>query len=97
MLGTSVNLYSRTEKWMTTARFTIQDYGDYKVPANRLYIYDFAVDLHDNYLRNTAGRETGIHLNTGYIGNRLKSVFYISNVLQNRFLCQCTRPGAQAG
>lgn len=79
LLGTSVNLYSRTEKWMTTARFTIQDYGDYKVPANRLYIYDFAVDLHDNYLRNTAGRETGIHLNTGYIGNRLKSVFYISN------------------
>lgn len=79
LLGTSINLYSRTEKWTTTARFTIQDYGDYKVPADRLYIYDFAVDLHNNYLRNTAGRETGIHLNTGYTGNRLKSIFYLSN------------------
>lgn len=79
LLGTSVNLYFRTQKWMTTARFTIQDYGDYKVPADRLYIYDFAVDLHNNYLRNTAGRETGIHLNTGYTGDRLQSVFYLSN------------------
>jgi iron complex outermembrane receptor protein len=79
LLGTSINLYSRTEKWMTTARFTIQDYSDYKVPANRLYIYDFAVDLHNHYLRNTAGRETGIHLNTGYTSDRLKSIFYLSN------------------
>ncbi|WP_114789637.1 TonB-dependent receptor [Niabella yanshanensis] len=80
LLGTSVNMYYRTKKWMTAARFTIQDYGDYKVPADRLYIYDFAVDLYQNYLRNTAGRETGIHFSTGYTGNRLKSIFYLSNI-----------------
>ena len=79
LLGTSVNIYARTQRWMTTARFTIQDYGDYRVPADQLYIYDFAVDLYKNYLRNTAGRETGLHLNTGYIGNKVKSIFYLSN------------------
>ncbi|MCH5600825.1 TonB-dependent receptor [Niabella ginsengisoli] len=79
LLGTSVNLFKRTNKWFATGRFTLQDYGDYKVPTDRLYVYDFAVDLHQNYLRNTAGRETGLHFSTGYLGDTFRSTFYVSN------------------
>jgi len=78
--GTSINLYGRRQHWFVDARVTYQNYGDYQVPTDRVFVYDYAVDLHHNQLRNTAGNETGLHLNTGYINDRFKSVFYLSNV-----------------
>lgn len=79
LYGTSVRLFQRKEKLFFDGRFTYQNYGDYRVPTDTLYVYDFAVGLHKNYLRNTAGRETGIHFNTGYINEKFKSIFYLSN------------------
>ncbi len=80
LYGTSVNLYGRTQKWLASGRVTWQDYGDYRVPADRLYVYDFAVDLYRHHLRNTAGRERDVHLTIGYVNDFFKSVFYVSNV-----------------
>ena len=80
LYGGSLNLYGRTRKWFVTGRGSYQDYGDYRVPATRLYVYDYPVYLHRNYLRNTAGNEAGLHISTGYITDRLRSVFYISNI-----------------
>jgi iron complex outermembrane receptor protein len=77
--GTSVNLYGRNQQWFFDTRFTYQEYGDYQVPADMVYVYDYAVPLYKNYLRNTAGRETGLHFNTGYINDHFRSVFYLSN------------------
>ncbi len=79
LLGTSLNLYSRKDKWFFDSRFTYQDYSDYRVPANQVFVYDYAVDLHDNYLRNTAGRETNLHFNSGYVNGKFRTVFYLSN------------------
>lgn len=79
LYGGSVNLYGRNERWFFDSRFTGLNYGDYKVPASTLYIYDYAVKLHNNQLRNTAGKENGIHFSSGYLGNRFRSVFYMSN------------------
>jgi iron complex outermembrane receptor protein len=79
LYGTSLNIYGRTKKWFGTGRVTLQDYGDYRVPANRVYVYDYPVDLHNNYLRNTAGQEANLHFSTGYINKQFRSVFYISN------------------
>ncbi len=79
LYGTSIRLFKRKEKLFFDGRLTYQNYGDYRVPTDTLYVYDFAVGLHKNYLRNTAGRETGIHFNTGYVTEQFKSIFYLSD------------------
>jgi iron complex outermembrane receptor protein len=79
LYGNSVNLYGRDQHWFFDARATLQDYGDYRVPTDQVYVYDYAVNLHHNQLRNTAGKETGLHLNTGYVNDHFRSIFYLSN------------------
>ncbi len=80
LYGTSARLFQRKEKLFFDVRFTYQNYGDYRVPTDTLYVYDFAVGLHKNYLRNTAGREMGAHFNTGYVTEKFKTLFYLSNI-----------------
>ena len=80
LYGTSVNLYGRKENWFFDSRVTYQNYGDYKVPTDTVFVYDYAVRLHENRLRNTAGRETGLHLNTGYVSDHFRSTFHLSSV-----------------
>ena len=79
LYGTSTNFYGRSKKWFFNSRFTYQNYGDYRVPTDQVYVYDYAVILYQNQLRNTAGRETGMHFNAGYISKKFRSTFYISN------------------
>ena len=83
LLGGSFNLYGRSEKLFFNARFTHQDYGDYRVPTDTVYVYDYAVKLHNNRLRNSAGNETNLHLDLGYASDKIQSVFYISNIAMN--------------
>lgn len=78
--GNSVNLYGRKDHWFFDTRLTYQNYEDYSVPADTAFVYDYAVRLHNRRLRNTAGRETGLHLSTGYIKEGFRSVFYLSNI-----------------
>lgn len=79
LYGTSANLYARQDHFFYDARVTYQNYGDYSVPADQVFVYDYAVDLKDRRLRNTAGRETALHLNTGYIKDGFRTIFYLSN------------------
>lgn len=79
LYGTSTNFYGRNEKWFFDSRFTYQNYADYRVPATKVYVYDYEVNLNNNRLRNTAGKETGIHFNTGFVGDEFRSIFYLSN------------------
>ena len=79
LYGTSTNFYGRNKKWFFNSRFTYQNYADYRVPATKVYVYDYEVNLNNNRLRNTAGRETGIHFNAGFVGDKSKSLFYLSN------------------
>jgi iron complex outermembrane receptor protein len=80
LYGSSINLSQRKNDYFFDARATYQNYGDYRVPIERIFVYDFAVDLDNNRLRNTAGNESGLHLNTGIVKENFKSVFYFSNV-----------------
>lgn len=80
LYGGSLNLFGRNEHLFFNARITHQDYSDYKVPTDRVFVYDFAVDLHDKFLRNSAGNETNLHLDFGLVNDRAKSVFYFSNI-----------------
>lgn len=78
--GGSINLFGRNEKWFFDTRMTVMDYGDYRVPTETVHVYNYAVTLYRNQLRNTAGRELDLHASTGYVSEKLKSVLYVSNV-----------------
>jgi len=78
--GSSFNLFGRNQNWFFDTRVTTMDYGDYRVPTDKVHVYSYSVPLYKNHLRNTAGRELDLHLSTGYSGEHLKSVFYFSNV-----------------
>ena len=80
LYGTSLNLAGRKQHWFFDSRFTYQKYGDYEVPADMVQVYGYRVKLYQKHLRNTAGMESGLHLNTGYISDHFRSVFYISNI-----------------
>jgi iron complex outermembrane receptor protein len=79
LYGTSVNLYGRSQHLFFDARYTDQRYADYRVPTDTVFVYDYAVRLHKNQLRNTAGRESGMHFSTGYLSDHFRSIFYLSN------------------
>lgn len=79
-LGTSVSLFARKRQLFGTVRVTILSYGDYKVPTDSVAIYSYHVPLHNNLLRNTAGKEQNLHASFGIIQDQFQSKFYISNV-----------------
>ncbi|WP_166923195.1 TonB-dependent receptor [Flavobacterium poyangense] len=78
--GGSFNLFGRKEKYFFDSRITFMDYGDYRVPADTVQVYNYAVPLSKNHLRNTAGRELDLHASVGYLTDRFKSVFYLSSI-----------------
>ncbi|WP_316814093.1 TonB-dependent receptor [Pedobacter heparinus] len=80
LYGSSVNFFGRKELWFFDSRITYQNYGDYSVPTDTVFVYDYAVRLHNRGLRNTAGRETAFHLTTGYVKEGFRSVIYLSNI-----------------
>ncbi|CAA9200453.1 Vitamin B12 transporter BtuB [Flavobacterium bizetiae] len=78
--GGSFNFFGRNEKWFFDTRITAMDYGDYRVPTDIVQVYNYTVPLYKNHLRNTAGRELDLHGSLGYVTDRFKSVFYVSNI-----------------
>jgi iron complex outermembrane receptor protein len=60
-LGFAVN---KNDKWLK-ARFTHQQFGDYRVPADTFVYQGFVLPIFEGYLKNTAGRENNLELQTG--------------------------------
>lgn len=80
LLGISAGIQSRKEKWFYGGRLTYRDYADYKVPTDKINYESYIFELHDNNLRNTAGREANASFSVGYTTNRITSETTISNV-----------------
>ncbi|AWW33256.1 TonB-dependent receptor [Echinicola strongylocentroti] len=79
-LGTSVNTFGRMGHWYYDARVTYTDYGDFRVPADTVYVYDFGVSLDNNRVRNTAGREMDWTARIGYVSERFRNSISLSRV-----------------
>jgi len=77
--GGSLQAQGRKGNWVFGGGFTHLDYGDYRVPTDTVYVYNYAVRLKDRHVRNTAGRETHVQLRGGYISDRFSSMLYLSN------------------
>ncbi len=79
-LGGSISLFGRKKSFFITARATLTDYADFRVPTDSVDIYNYRVGLYKNRLRNTAGHELNLHSSFGIIKKRFISKFYVSNV-----------------
>lgn len=80
LLGISTGVQGRKNTWFYRGRITYKDFGDYKVPTDQINYENYIFDLHDNYLRNTAGNEANLSASVGYVKDRIKSETFISNV-----------------
>ncbi|MCL7764114.1 TonB-dependent receptor [Polaribacter sp. Z014] len=80
LVGISTGIESRKEHWFYRARLTYRDYGDYKVPTDKINYENYIFDLHDNNLRNTAGNEANASVSVGFIDDKITSETVFSNV-----------------
>ena len=80
LLGRSLNVYGRNDGFFVSARATYMDYGDYRIPSDSVDIYSYKAPLHKHRLRNTAGRESALHLEAGWLKNSFSTRFFISRL-----------------
>src|SRR5690606_1957318 len=80
LFGLSSGIRARKEKWYYSGRLTFRDYGDYRVPTDRIEYQSYIFGLHKNRLRNTAGTEANGSLGLGFLSERIKSETLYGNV-----------------
>src|SRR5690606_31356607 len=79
-------VFHGAEHWYADFRATANTYGDQTVPVDSLLIYDYAVHLHRNRLRNTAGQEFALSSRIGYRDNQTHAwLTASSNWMQSGF------------
>ncbi|HLW19195.1 MAG TPA: TonB-dependent receptor [Cyclobacteriaceae bacterium] len=78
--GGSTNLFARQGKWFADSRLTYASYGDFRVPSDSVFVYDFGVKLANGRARNTAGREYNWSLQAGFIADRFRNTITFSSV-----------------
>jgi iron complex outermembrane receptor protein len=83
LIGTSLKLQGNKNDVYAIARFTYQDYGSYRVPADEFTYNGYVLPIYNNRLKNTAGREINFSLLTGIKRNWGFSRIYVSNFNQN--------------
>ncbi len=76
----SLLLQGRRDKFYTKVRATLVDYADFKVPTDKVYLYNWAVPLYKNRARNTAGKEHNAHLTLGYTVENFGTSFSMSSL-----------------
>ncbi len=65
--GTSAHLSGNWHNWFVQARYTRQEFGDYRVPADTFVYNTFVLPIFNNQLKNTAGKEENFHFNFGTV------------------------------
>ena len=63
--GGSAKLGINVNDWFLTARYSQQDFADYQVPADAFIYNNFELPILNDRLKNTAGNESNISINTG--------------------------------
>lgn len=77
----SFNFDARKTNWFFSARYSLTDYGDMRVPADTITVYSYKVALNNKTLTNTSGSENSFKFNFGYLGKKVHSAFYLSENL----------------
>lgn len=82
LIGTSTMLKGNSQGFVYQARFSTQDFGDYRVPADSFYYNGYILPIYNNRLKNTAGKERNISGMIGLKKNWGYSTLTISNYNQ---------------
>ncbi len=64
-VGSSAKLGVNVNNWFVSARYSYQDFADYKVPADVFTYNGFDLPIVNNRLKNTAGNEENINVTAG--------------------------------
>jgi iron complex outermembrane receptor protein len=78
--GGSANVFYRKNKWFAEGRLTVADYGDFRVPTDSVFVYDFGVALHEGQVRNSAGQEFDFSTRGGFLSKNFRSTLGVSRV-----------------
>jgi len=82
-LGSSVKLAYRKKEQFLTARFSYQQYDDYRIPAEEFIYNSFVLPVVDNRLKNTAGELLSYRLNYGLQKSTYNARLMFSQYRQN--------------
>ncbi|MCV9385874.1 TonB-dependent receptor [Reichenbachiella ulvae] len=82
LLGTSTSIEGKMNAFVYRARFSTQDFGDYRVPADEFNYNGTINPIFDEHLKNTAGRERNFSLMAGVKKDWGHSTLTISNFQQ---------------
>jgi len=82
LYGASLKLQANKNDVFTIVRFTFQDYGSYRVPADNFTYNGYVLPIYNNRLKNTAGKEINYSILTGVKRKWGFTRVYISNYNQ---------------
>ncbi|MCH8554152.1 MAG: TonB-dependent receptor [Schleiferiaceae bacterium] len=83
LYATSISTEAKRGKWHISGRFTHQNFGNYRVPAENFTYAGFVLPIFDNRLTNTAGREHHFSTQATYVGKTFESSLTVSQFQQN--------------
>lgn len=82
LIGTSTVIQGKKNDWIYRGRFSTQDFGDYRVPADQFTYNGYNLSIYNERLKNTAGQERNFTLMSGVKKNWGYSTLTVSNFHQ---------------
>jgi len=77
-VGISAHISARRGKYWTEARYTLQSFGDYHLPADSFIYNGYKLPIYAQTLKNTAGKEQNARFSLGYLGENWHSSLNMS-------------------
>lgn len=78
--GVSLMNALKVKKWFAKVRYTTQQYGDYRVPADRFEYMTYDYPIYNRRLKNTAGKENNVSGVIQFIDDKIETGLTVSNV-----------------
>ena len=79
LLGAAAKFYKRYQYFYFKTFFSYTDFSDYRVPADSIDYMSYYFKLHNNRMRNTAGRERSGSVTLGYLNGNFSSHLTVSD------------------
>lgn len=80
LLGTSVMASMKRGNWFGRARITVQDYADYRIPADTITYLSWKMPVYRRQMKNTAGKEYNASLSVNFNNENINSWLHASNM-----------------
>ncbi len=80
--GIGFNLKSRGDKFFYKIKGSYSDYADYRTTADQIYYLNRYLPIYNKRVKNTAGKDINAEIQTGYVGEKFRSILTVSNVNQ---------------